>query len=46
MSSNKQGFKDGRQPRTNENPSERVKGGYQPTKSEGGSPTNPPPKRK
>ncbi|EKD9069710.1 hypothetical protein OS318_004185 [Vibrio vulnificus] len=46
MSNNKQNFKDGYQPRKSDRPSESVKGGYQPTKSEGGSPTNPPPKRK
>lgn len=46
MSNSKQNFKDGYQPRKNDRPSEPVRGGYQPTKSEGGSPTNPPPKRK
>lgn len=49
MSSNKQSFKDGYQPRKDgyqPSPTEKVKGGYQPNRSEGGSPTNPPPKRK
>ena len=46
MSNNKQELREGYQPRPSEIPREQVKGGYQPNRSEGGSPTNPPPKRK